>query len=158
MPLSKPSAQTHHILTAMSETSGEIKTLHELLLKRVEAGHLAADKHVEAQLTFNKKVSSDLTHLHKQVDLTQSDVDEVRQHHDQSKSTDPLSPRHHPQAYTAPPPEQPFVRLANAGPPLIEMRPGRVTLGGGAAALPAKSLPGRAPGHLHGQAAQARLP
>ncbi|KAE8813269.1 hypothetical protein D1007_09538 [Hordeum vulgare] len=107
----------------MSETSREIKSLLESLLKRVEVGQLATDKHVEAQLAFNKQVSSDLSHLRKEVDLMQLDVDEVRQHHDQSKPTAPPSPCLQPQASTTPSPEQSFMHLANVGPPLIGMRP-----------------------------------
>ncbi|KAE8818292.1 hypothetical protein D1007_03922 [Hordeum vulgare] len=80
----------------MSETSGEIKSLFESLLKRVETGQLTAHKHVEAQLTFNEQVSRDLVHPRKQVDLTHMDVDEVRCHRDQSKSTTPSSPHHQP--------------------------------------------------------------
>ncbi|KAI4974608.1 hypothetical protein ZWY2020_048215 [Hordeum vulgare] len=107
----------------MSETLGEIKSLLESLLKRGEAGQLATDKHVEAQLAFNEQVSSDLAHLRKQVNLTQSHVDKVSQHRDQSKPIAPPPTRHQPHASTAAPPKHPFVCLANAGPPLIRMRP-----------------------------------
>lgn len=138
-PPSKPLAQTRHIIAAMSETSGEIKSLLESLLTCFEASQIAADKHVEAQLAFNQQVSSDLTHLRKQVDLTRSDVDEVRQQRDQPRPTAPPSPRHQPrtlregdpQASFITPPEQPhgseahasYARLANMGQPLIETRP-----------------------------------
>ncbi|KAI4981497.1 hypothetical protein ZWY2020_021989 [Hordeum vulgare] len=107
----------------MSETSVVIKSLLESLLKRVVVGQLTADKHVEAQLAFNEQVSSDLAHLRKQVDLTEADVDEVRHHREQAKSTAPPSPRHQPHSSAIPPPEQPFSRLANAWPPLNEMHP-----------------------------------
>ncbi|KAE8815003.1 pentatricopeptide repeat-containing protein [Hordeum vulgare] len=78
----------------MAESSTEIKTLLESLLKRVGSGQLTADKHVEAQLAFNEQVSNDLVHLCKQVDFTHTDVDEVCRHRDQSRSTAPLSPHH----------------------------------------------------------------
>ncbi|KAE8771145.1 pentatricopeptide repeat-containing protein [Hordeum vulgare] len=81
-PPSKPSAETLHILSAMAESSIEIKTLLKSLLKRVESVQLTVNKHVEAQLAFNEQVSSDLAHLRKQVDQTQTDVDEVRRHRD----------------------------------------------------------------------------
>ena len=52
------------------------------LLTRFDESKLAGDKHLEAQLAFNTQVSSDLAHLRKQLDLTQADVHEVRQHRD----------------------------------------------------------------------------
>ncbi|KAI5015635.1 hypothetical protein ZWY2020_057025 [Hordeum vulgare] len=102
----------------MSESSGEIKSMLEALIKRVETGQLTADKHVEAQLAFNEQLAGGLTHLREHVNLTWAYIDDVCSHRDQSKSTTPPSP----QAATAPPPEQSFVRLANAGLPLIGMR------------------------------------
>ncbi|KAE8796917.1 hypothetical protein D1007_28045 [Hordeum vulgare] len=77
----------------MVETSRDIKSLLESLIKHVDVGQRTADKHVKAQLAFNEQVSSDLAHLRKQVDLTQSNVDE------------------------------PFVPLDNVGPPLIGTHP-----------------------------------
>ncbi|KAE8812295.1 hypothetical protein D1007_10644 [Hordeum vulgare] len=106
----------------MSESSGEIKSMLEALIKRVETGQLTADKHVEAQLAFNEQLAGGLTHLRELVNLTWADIDDVCSHRDQSKSMTPPSPHHQPQAATAPPPEQSFVRLANAGLPLIGMR------------------------------------
>ncbi|KAE8803889.1 hypothetical protein D1007_20148 [Hordeum vulgare] len=104
----------------MAETTGDIKSLLVSLIQQVDTGQRTA----EAQIAFNEQVSSDLAHLRKQVDLTQTDVDEVRHHRDQPKSTSQPSPRHQPPASAVvPPPEQPFARLANVGPPLIGTRP-----------------------------------
>ncbi|KAE8782222.1 hypothetical protein D1007_44445 [Hordeum vulgare] len=104
----------------MAKNSTKIKTLLESMLKRIKMGQLTANKHVEAQLAFNEQVSSDLAHLHKQMDLRHTDVDEVRRHHDQSRSIAPPLLHHQPQI---PPTEQPFPCLANAGSPLIRTRP-----------------------------------
>lgn len=80
----------------MSETSGEIKALLESLLNCFEASQLTTDKHVEAQLAFNEQVSSDLTHLRRQMDLTQADVDEVQQQRtDHDKQQAAVSPHQH---------------------------------------------------------------
>lgn len=52
------------------------------LLTRFDESKIAGDKQTEAQLAFNKQVTVDLAHLRRQVDLTQADVDEVRQQRD----------------------------------------------------------------------------
>ncbi|KAI5009045.1 hypothetical protein ZWY2020_010093 [Hordeum vulgare] len=104
----------------MAKNSTKIKTLLESMLKRIKMGQLTANKHVEAQLAFNEQVSSDLAHLHKQMDLRHTDVDEVRRHRDQSRSIAPPLLHHQPQI---PPTEQPFPCLANTGSPLIRTRP-----------------------------------
>ncbi|KAI5010265.1 hypothetical protein ZWY2020_012402 [Hordeum vulgare] len=108
----------------MAESTGDIKSLLESLIKQVDAGQRTVNRHIEAQLAFNEQVSSDLAHLCRQVDLTPTNVDEVHHQRDQQKSTAPPPPPHQPQAsVTIPPPEQPFARLANIGPPLIGTRP-----------------------------------
>ncbi|KAI4968268.1 hypothetical protein ZWY2020_060005 [Hordeum vulgare] len=125
-----------------------MKSLLESLLKRVDAVQLAADKHVQAQLAFNEQVSSDLTHLRKQVDLTQADV----QIDSPAVSAPPAAGIHRSSIRaTIRAPDQ---RWAS---PHWDA-PDCVTLRGGAAARPTASLLGEAPGQLHGQAAQARLP
>ena len=63
----------------MAESTGELKTMLQALLQRFEETMLAGDKQREAQIAFNTQVSADLAHIRKQLDLTQADVDEVRQ-------------------------------------------------------------------------------
>lgn len=126
-------------------------------MTRFEASQITADKHVEAQLAFNEQVSSDLTHLRRQMDLTQADVDEVRQQrtdHDKHQAT--ASAHQHqfmprggdPHASSATPlPEQargsgvqgPVARLVNEGPPLIPHRPAVAITG--AAQMPPPASP-----------------
>uniref|UniRef100_A0A453EG05 Retrotransposon gag domain-containing protein n=1 Tax=Aegilops tauschii subsp. strangulata TaxID=200361 RepID=A0A453EG05_AEGTS len=138
----------------MSETSGEIKSLLESLLTRFEASQITAAKHVEAQLAFNEQVSSDLTHLRRQMDLTQADVDEVRQQRpDPDKQQAAASSHQHqfmprggaPQVSSRV--QGPVARLVNDGPPLIPQRP--VVTITGAGQMPPPASPRGLPQALH---------
>ena len=57
----------------MSEATSQL----ESLLMRFDESRHVEDRHLKAQLSFNKQVSSDLAHLRKQIDLTQADIDEA---------------------------------------------------------------------------------
>ena len=122
----------------MAESTGELKTMLQALLQRFDETTLAGDKQHEAQIAFNTQVSADLAHIRKQLDLTQADVDEVRQQRESPSSpaaTAPHRPRdadHHDgdtQASTVtlmehargPLPQGPAMRLANNGPPLLPL-------------------------------------
>ena len=77
----------------MSESTEELKSMMQALMTHFDETKLAGDKHREAQIVFNTQVSSDLAHLRKQLDLTQADVDEVRQQRDPPPS--PTADAHH---------------------------------------------------------------
>ncbi|XBI12028.1 hypothetical protein VPH35_138958 [Triticum aestivum] len=124
----------------MSESTGELKTMLQALLKRFDETPLASDKQREAQIAFNTQVSTDLTHIRKQLDLTQADIDEVRQqqrelppsppaaechrpntadHHDGDTQASAVTSLEHDRGSR---PQGPAVRLANNGPPLLPTR------------------------------------
>ena len=54
----------------MSESTGELKTMLQALLRRFDETTLESDKQREAQIAFNTQVSADLAHIRKQLDLT----------------------------------------------------------------------------------------
>lgn len=47
----------------MAENTGELKTLLESILDRIEETRTASDKQLEAQLAFNSQVNQELQHL-----------------------------------------------------------------------------------------------
>lgn len=112
----------------------------QALLKRFDETTLASDKQREAQIAFNTQVSADLAHIRKQLDLTQADIDEVRQQQRELPPSPPAAERHCPNtadhhdddtqasAVTSlehdrgARPQGPAVRLANNGPPLLPTR------------------------------------
>ncbi|XBH82334.1 hypothetical protein VPH35_071018 [Triticum aestivum] len=119
----------------MAESSEELKSMLSSLLTRFDESKLAGDKQAEAQIAFNKQVSVDLALLRRQVDLTQADVDEVRQQRQTAPPPPATSPRGHPPctprggpltgSFAAPvDPHAPQHRLVNNGPPLLQLRHG----------------------------------
>ena len=66
----------------MYESIDDLKTLLQSLLTRFDESKLTSDKELESQLVFNAHVSTNLANLHKKMDLTLADIDEVPDHHD----------------------------------------------------------------------------
>ncbi|XP_020184893.1 uncharacterized protein [Aegilops tauschii subsp. strangulata] len=124
----------------MTESTGELKTMLQALLKRFDETTLASDKQREAQIAFNTQVSADLAHIRKQLDLTQADIDEVRQQQRELSPSPPAAERRRPNTADhhdgdtqaslvtlleharGSRPQGPVVRLANNGPPLLPTR------------------------------------
>nr|XP_051225897.1 uncharacterized protein LOC127343754 [Lolium perenne] len=62
------------------ETSGaEMKVMLEQIMRRLDDGVEVSNKRHDEQIAFNAQVARDLQACRKQIDLTQADVDEVRQ-------------------------------------------------------------------------------
>ena len=62
----------------MAESSGQVKTLLEDIITRLDAQAATSEKRHEDQLTFNAQISTDLASFRKQLVLTQNDVDDTR--------------------------------------------------------------------------------
>ncbi|XP_020200379.1 uncharacterized mitochondrial protein AtMg00860-like [Aegilops tauschii subsp. strangulata] len=61
----------------MTESTGELKTMLQALLKRFDETTLAGDKQREAHIAFNTQVFADLAHIRKQLDLTPTNATEL---------------------------------------------------------------------------------
>ena len=117
----KPSAQMQQVLTAMAENTGQVTTLLDTILKRLDEQLVLGNKRYEEQLAFNSESTKGMQNLQKQLDLTQKEVDEARK----ATSASPLpsasllsDPRATGCSSAAPP-----VRLANDGAPLMPEPP-----------------------------------
>lgn len=150
MPPSKPSAQTHRLLEAMSETTDKLQSLPESVIRCLDVNQKTTDERHHTQTAYNNQVSAELKHLSKQIDLTQADVDEARK---ATPTVDPAATANTgaaspsgvmatagSSAHTPPPPppppihptplplytdgaaQLPFARLVNHGPPLLTAR------------------------------------
>lgn len=133
----------------MSETTKQLKSLLETVIRRLDASQTTADERFQAQLAYNEQVSHELKNLAKQIDLTKAYVDEARKspppvdpvvgvhagasspsgvttttgssNHQQLPPA-PSGPARPPTLYTDSAVQLPFARLVNHGPPLLPTR------------------------------------
>ena len=75
----KQSAQTKQVLTVMVENSGQVRSLLEDIIKRLDGQAALGEKRYEEQQSFNSGLSKEIQGVQKQLDLTQKEVDETRQ-------------------------------------------------------------------------------
>ena len=62
----------------MAEQTGEMKSLLEGIIKRLDTQSETSEKRREEQLSFNNQISTDVASVSKHLTLTQADVDETR--------------------------------------------------------------------------------
>ena len=93
----KPSAQTQQVLTTMEENSGQVKSMLEQIIKRLDNQATIGNQRHEDQSKFNADFAKGLQNMRQQLDLTQKEVDETRKaaatppHPSVTLLSDPLS-------------------------------------------------------------------
>ena len=105
----------------MEENVGQVMTMLEGIIKRLDGQATIGNKRHEDQLAFNAEIAKDVQSMKKQLDLTQKEVDETRK----AAATPPTpsatllsDPRSAGCSASAPP-----ARLANEGAPLMPEPP-----------------------------------
>ncbi|XP_071683315.1 uncharacterized protein [Lolium perenne] len=78
-PAKVNAAQAQQVLMALETSGAEMKVMLEQIMRRLDDGVEVSNKRHDEQIAFNAQVARDLQACRKQIDLTQADVDEVRQ-------------------------------------------------------------------------------